>query len=197
MSDDGERVNSDTFCDTVKYALEQTVGRNPTGEPFRLFRPYGFRKYFRRTTRKLGEDTAEFLMGHVVGIESLSAIYSGLRDLDPKAIEELRQEYTNLLPELETELSEETVTSEIKTLREEKEALEERVQMLENLSRDSKSLIEYMQQEGLIPPSFTMETPPSEQQKVIPESELEEYLNHGWLYVNSLNNGSGKCIIKR
>jgi len=34
-------------------------------------------------------------------------------------------------------------------------------------------------------------------QKVIMENELEAYLAEGWLYVNGLNNGSGKCIVSR
>jgi len=34
-------------------------------------------------------------------------------------------------------------------------------------------------------------------QKVILEDELEAYLAKGWLYVNSLNNGSGKCIVAK
>jgi hypothetical protein len=34
-------------------------------------------------------------------------------------------------------------------------------------------------------------------QKVISEDELEEYLEKGWKYVNSLNNGSGKCIVSK
>jgi hypothetical protein len=32
-------------------------------------------------------------------------------------------------------------------------------------------------------------------QKVISESNLEEYLAKGWKYVNSLNNGSHKCVV--
>jgi len=34
-------------------------------------------------------------------------------------------------------------------------------------------------------------------QKIITEAELETYLAQGWLYVNSLNNGSGKCIVQK
>ena len=37
----------------------------------------------------------------------------------------------------------------------------------------------------------------SKLQKVITENELEKYLEKGWRYVNSLNNGSGKCIITK
>ena len=44
------------------------------------------------------------------------------------------------------------------------------------------------------------ETPTAEAkkvQKVILEGELEAFLEDGWLYVNSLNNGSHKCIITK
>jgi len=37
----------------------------------------------------------------------------------------------------------------------------------------------------------------SKSQKVIVESELEIYLEKGWRYINSLNNGSEKCIIAK
>lgn len=33
-------------------------------------------------------------------------------------------------------------------------------------------------------------------QRIIMEEDLETYLAKGWLYVNSLNNGSGKCIVQ-
>lgn len=89
----------------IRRAIQRTVGEHPTGEPFRLFRPYGLRKYFRRTVGKQGEPVAEFLMGHKRGIESLSATYNGLRDMDPKAINELKQQYISILPELETEIT--------------------------------------------------------------------------------------------
>jgi hypothetical protein len=34
-------------------------------------------------------------------------------------------------------------------------------------------------------------------QKIIMEDELETYLAEGWIYVSSLNNGSGKCIVSK
>ena len=37
----------------------------------------------------------------------------------------------------------------------------------------------------------------SKSQKVIAENDLEKYLEKGWRYVSSLNNGSGKCIIAK
>ncbi|RLE59123.1 MAG: hypothetical protein DRJ32_05195 [Thermoprotei archaeon] len=64
-------------------------------------RPYSLRKYFRLHVSKLGEETAEYLMGHVRGINSLTATYTGLRDLDRRAVEELRKRFAEILPELE------------------------------------------------------------------------------------------------
>ena len=64
-------------------------------------RPYSLRKYFRLHVSKLGEETAEYLMGHVRGITSLTATYTGLRDLDERAIEELREKFAEIVPELE------------------------------------------------------------------------------------------------
>jgi integrase len=40
------------------------------------------------------------------------------------------------------------------------------------------------------------ETKPEPTQKVIVESELEEYLNAGWEFVSLLSNGSHRCVIK-
>lgn len=39
------------------------------------------------------------------------------------------------------------------------------------------------------------ETSKPPKQKIIAETELDKYLNEGWVYINSLNNGSGKCIV--
>jgi len=35
------------------------------------------------------------------------------------------------------------------------------------------------------------------QQKVVPEDDLEKYLQDGWRYVSSLNNGSHKCVVEK
>lgn len=108
----------------VRRAIQRTVGEHPTGEDFRLFRPYGLRKYYRRTVGKLGESTAEYLMGHQKGLESLSATYSGLRDLDPKAIDDLKQQYIQILPELETEVSDSSFRTQIADMEEKQEVRE-------------------------------------------------------------------------
>ena len=90
------------------------------------FRAYCLRKYFRRAAMKLGEDVAEYLMGHLKGINSLTATYSGLRDLDDRAIEELRKQYSEIVPELEG-VGVSTVSTE------EFRKLEQRVKFLEDV----------------------------------------------------------------
>jgi integrase len=119
----------------VRRAIERTIGKHPAGDKQRLFRPYGLRKYFRRTVGQLGESVAEYLMGHKKGLESLSATYSGLRDLDPKAINDLKQRYIEILPELETEITDQALRLQIKDMelsREKNQSeLEERMVLLE------------------------------------------------------------------
>ena len=78
VSDNGEKTEPKALKRALKLAIKRSVGRHPTGEPFRFFRPYGLRKYFRRQIRGLGSDVAEFLMGHASGTRALSAVYSGL-----------------------------------------------------------------------------------------------------------------------
>ena len=113
----GQTVGVPGVAAAVRRAIERTVGPHPTGEDFRLFRPYGLRKYFRRTVEQLGESVAEYLMGHKRGFESLAATYSGLRDLDPKAIDDLKQQYIRILPELETEVADSTLRTQIADLK--------------------------------------------------------------------------------
>ena len=215
VSDDGSQILEPTFKWFLKEAIKRSTSRNPTGESFRHFRSYGFRKYFRRVARKLGEDTAEFLMGHIKGIKSLSAVYVGLKDLDPRVMEEIKKDYAKLLPELETELSEESVSSELDILR-------RRVQEMERFNRtfmgwDPSTIekfqrfVEHEQRQEMVLDLEDIRRQEIEEQdayeyskklrkrpvqKVILESELEDYINKGWIYVNSLNNGSGKCIIE-
>jgi len=127
----------------IRRAIQRTVGEHPTGEDFRLFRPYGLRKYFRRTVGKLGESTAEYLMGHQKGYESLSATYSGLRDLDPQAINDLKQQYIGILPELETEISDTTLRVQIKDM---EEIQKTREVELASLKEDVMEIREFLQQ---------------------------------------------------
>ena len=117
VSDNGEKTEPKALKRALKLAIKRSVGRHPTGEPFRVFRPYGLRKYFRRQIRGLGSDVAEFLMGHASGTRALSAVYSGLADLDQKVIDDLKRQYISVLPDLETELSQTTVANEISELK--------------------------------------------------------------------------------
>ena len=110
---DKEAISSLGLRRAIERIIRRTVGKNPTGESFRTFRPYGLRKYFRRTITKLGEAEAEFLMGHRSGLESLVATYSGLRDMDPQAIGELKKKYVALLAELETEVTDVTLKAQL------------------------------------------------------------------------------------
>jgi len=84
----------------LDYIIKKSIGKNPTGEKFRRFRPYNLRKYFKRATRPLGDAVSEFLMGHKAN--GLETIYSGIKDLDQVAIAELKKEYCEILPDLQT-----------------------------------------------------------------------------------------------
>ena len=105
----GKKMTAGQLKRGIRHVIRRRFSKHPTSEPFRLFRPYGLRKYFRRVVSKLGEDTAEFLMGHSSGLTSLTATYSGLRDMDAEAISSLKEQYISLLGDLETETSEITV----------------------------------------------------------------------------------------
>jgi len=112
--------------------------------PLRRVRPYILRKYFRRAALKLGEDVAEFLMGHVKGINSLSAVYSGLRDLDNRAIEELRKQYAKIVPELEGTTIEPLVSEELEKLKRRVKFLEDVLGVLTKLHpEDLEKVIRY------------------------------------------------------
>ncbi|MHA1955525.1 MAG: tyrosine-type recombinase/integrase [Candidatus Thorarchaeota archaeon] len=108
VSKNGSRMNRRTLRGAFRSAIEKTTGLNPTGESFRKFRLYGLRKYFRFCLRDLNEAEAEYLMGHKAAADSLrglARIYSGLNDLDSKAIANLKEKYTANLPNLETRIS--------------------------------------------------------------------------------------------
>ena len=123
--------------------IERTVGNHPSGESFRVFRPYSLRKYFRRTATRLGVEVAEFLMGHRSGQESLVATYSGLRDMDPQAIAALKKEYVKILPELETEVTDITLRAQLEEKEEQKKALADD---LGGMKEDIAELRDFIQQ---------------------------------------------------
>ena len=131
----------------------------------RWFRLYSLRKYFRRAVSRLGEDVAEFLMGHVKGLYSLSATYNGLRDFDPEAIESLRQQFASILEDLEgSGLGIKEVFDEVKKLRQE----------LESLRRSYHRLLEFFK--------MFAELEPEDVQRVIElmYSSLGKRLNESW-----------------
>lgn len=113
------------LCKALSRLIHRVKGRHPTGESFRRFRPYGLRKYFRRSISSLGESVAEFLMGHREGVESLVATYSGLRDMDEAAIQQLKKQYIELLPVLETEITDVTLRAQLEKKEQEKKRLAE------------------------------------------------------------------------
>jgi integrase len=129
-------ITASGLCKAISRLILRSKGRHPTGEGFRVFRPYGLRKYFRRTISKLGESVAEFLMGHREGLESMVATYSGLRDMDPHAIQELKKQYIELLPEIETEITDVTLKAQL----EKKE--KEKVELVDRLSGFAEELDE-------------------------------------------------------
>ncbi len=116
VSKTGRPMKLPTAKEQLQHLIAATVGRHPTNEPFRKFTPHALRKFFRRTVAVLGESVAEFLMGHSAGIVSLTAVYSGLRDLDKTAIEELKKQYISLLPDLETEMTDLAVKARLEEL---------------------------------------------------------------------------------
>lgn len=135
----GKQMQSQGLRIVLRGIIESTVGTNPTGNDRKKFRPYSLRKYFRHVVVKLGEDTAEYLMGHVKGLDSMSATYNGLRDGHPEAIARLKEQYISILPELETELSETTIRAEIQ---EQKEAQSETVEELREEIHSMKKVID-------------------------------------------------------
>jgi len=112
------KSTSQVIRKAIGRIIQRTVGKHPTGESFRKFRPYGLRKYFRRAASALGEDLAEFLMGHSKGLNSMTATYSGLKDMDPLAIEDMKKQYIKIIPDLETEITDISLDSKFTQLSE-------------------------------------------------------------------------------
>lgn len=121
----------------------RTVGRFPTGESFRRFRPYGLRKYFRRSMNSLGDSVAEYLMGHREGLQGMPATYGGLADLDPIAVNRLKKDYVKMLPELETEITDTTLKVQIADM---EEIQKSREVELSDLRSDVMEIREFLQQ---------------------------------------------------
>lgn len=104
VSTTGKPLMTGTWRCYFNNHIKGISGKHPTGEPFRRFRLYGLRKYFRKNVgRTLDESEAEYLMGHVAGLKGLSGTYSGLGDMDLDAIKQLKQKYISALGNLEAE----------------------------------------------------------------------------------------------
>jgi len=109
------------------------------------FRLYSLRKYFRRAVMTLGEDVAEYLMGHSKGINSLSATYSGLRDLDDEAIETLRQQFAQIINRIEGgEFVDPTIRDELDKLKRELSELKKRYDAMLTFENEIYDLLAYL-----------------------------------------------------
>lgn len=142
VSMSGRRIKAQSLGKMIRRAILRTVGRHPTGEPFRRFRPYGLRKYFRRTADRLSDAEAEYLMGHYKGLMSLEATYNGLRDLDPRAIASLKKKYISILPELETEITDATLRVQLEDKEKEKKDLVEDLSSIREELDEIKAFIQ-------------------------------------------------------
>lgn len=138
---DSKPLGKSAIRNILHRLIRATVGPNPSGEPFRVFRPYGLRKYFRRAINKIGGAESEFLMGHQAGLVSLEATYSGLRDMDPLAIQALKRKYIEILPELETEITDITLKAELEQKERQLKQYDERI---EEIRQDQKRLEEFV-----------------------------------------------------
>jgi len=117
--------------------------------PLKRFRAHSLRKYFRNRLLAAGvsNDLAEYLMGHVRGIISLTAIYTGLRDLSESAVEELRKKFAEAVPVLEgVEFAPKQYFEEVDKLKKE---LEETKRKLEIVLRAIDSSFNYLSREDL------------------------------------------------
>ena len=143
----GQSMKSDSISQAIGRIIKATVGKYPTGESFRRFRPYGLRKYFRRAMRQLGESMAEYLMGHREGLEGMPATYGGLRDLDPVAIAFLKKDYISVLSELETEVTDTTLRVKIEKMEEEKGTLKERMDLIAAEHNEIRELLQQLKKQ--------------------------------------------------
>ena len=138
----GRAMSADAIGSAIARIIERTVGRYPTNEDFRRFRPYGLRKYFRRAMNQLGDALAEYLMGHREGLQGMPAVYGGLADLDPIAVDRLKKDYTKVLPDLETETSRTSLEVQLGEIEKERE---ERAEELSVIRKDVEELKEFLQ----------------------------------------------------
>jgi len=191
--------STESLLTQIFRVIDSTVGKNP--EAFKRFRPYSLRKYFRREISVLGEEVAEYLMGHVKGIEGLVATYSGLRDLDRRAIEQLREQYAKVMHRLEGEVPIDYVGEEVANLKKRFEIMERFIRailpelqpqvfkLISEAEKNDMSIEELMNRiTELIKEKSGEKSKKNHYIIVDSEKEMLKKLNEGWDLVKELNN---------
>jgi len=186
--------NEGSLYYAILRIIEKLKLRHP--EAFKRFRPYSLRKYFRRQLAGAGisDAEAEYLMGHVEGLNSLQATYTGLRDLDSEAVEQLRQKYAQAMPRLEGSGSTVDKLELIKAFAKSLgiENIEIKIARLRREYRDADELelVGKLIREEL----FRNTAPRSANGRryravVVDEEELINYVAEGWEVIKELSNG--------
>ncbi len=142
IGNEGQAMSADAIGSAIYRIILRTVGRYPTGENFRRFRPYSLRKYFRRAMNSLGDSVSEYLMGHKEGLQGMPATYGGLMDLDPIAVDRLKKDYIKMLPELETLVTDVSLKIQIEKMEKEKGSLKERMDLIAEEHKELRALLE-------------------------------------------------------
>jgi len=185
---DGESI----YKAITRY-IEKLKLKHP--EAFKRFRPYSLRKYFRRQLAgaNISDAEAEYLMGHVGGLNSLQAIYTGLRDLDTEAIEQLRQKYAQAIPRLEGSGSVVNKVELIKAFAKSLgiENIDVKIARLrrENRDVDELELIGKLIKEELFKNLASRSNGGRRYRAtVVSEDKLVDYITEGWELVRELSN---------
>ena len=71
------------------------------------------------------------------------------------------------------------------------------VERVDDVRTFCDSLVQLLWGKPIIDDSSMEERQNGPRQKVVSESELEAYLNDGWIFVSTLSNGSARCVIER
>jgi len=133
-------------------------------------------------------------MGHVGGLNSLQAIYTGLRDLDTEAIEQLRQKYAQAIPRLEGSGSVVNKLELIKAFAKSLgiENIDVKIARLrrENRDADELELIGKLIKEELFKNVGSRSNGGRRYRAtVVSEDELVNYITEGWELVRELSSG--------
>ncbi|MBA7593887.1 hypothetical protein ES703_00821 [subsurface metagenome] len=191
-----EQIGVRGFEQAIVEAMRR-AGWKKKDKRFR-YRPYGLRKYFRANLSNIDPDFREYLVAHKSGVNSLVAIYDGLRDLHKPTIDKLREQFKKAEPSLNTDIAPGSIVGEAKNeaiksmvknvfgvdLMEVKIAKEK--ELGRELASDEKTVLFENEMKKL------RENP--DPQKIIGEDELEAYLAEGWQFVSVLP--SRKILIR-